>query len=150
MTRDQLAVYVARSLTGGIGKVPTYSAQATFPDVPADYWAFNEIEYCYARNLVYGYGDGYHPLDAVDRSQMAVFVARAVAGGDQALNSFVPPTNATFPDVPPTFWAYKYVEYCYAQGIVQGGTDGNYHPNELVTRAQMAVYIARAFGYTMQ
>jgi hypothetical protein len=41
-----------------------------------------------------------------------------------------------------------WVEYCYAQGIVQGYWDG-YHPEETVNRAQMAVYIQRAFQLPM-
>ena len=62
--------------------------------------------------------------------------------------SYVPPTTPSFQDVPTSFWAYKYVEYCKAQGYVQGYSDG-YHPEASVTRDQMAAYIARAFNYTM-
>jgi hypothetical protein len=65
-------------------------------------------------------------------------------GGDAAIPDPVPP--ATFPDVADTFWAYKQVEYCVGQGVVKGYDDGLYHPERVVTRDQMAVYIARAFG----
>jgi hypothetical protein len=43
------------------------------------------------------------------------------------------------------FWAYKHVEYCVENGVVQGYEDGCYHPEYVVTRDQMAVYVARAF-----
>jgi hypothetical protein len=33
-----------------------------------------------------------------------------------------------------------------SQGLVKGYDDGNYDPERPVTRDQMAVYIARAFG----
>jgi len=56
----------------------------------------------------------------------------------------VPP--ATFPDVPADFWSYKHIEYCVGHGVVQGYPDGTYQPLWPVTRDQMAVYIARAFG----
>jgi hypothetical protein len=65
-------------------------------------------------------------------------------GGDAAIPDPVPP--ATFPDVATTFWAYKQVEYCVGEGVVKGYDDGSYHPERQVTRDQMAVYIARAFG----
>ena len=52
----------------------------------------------------------------------------------------------TFPDVPDTFWAYRHIEYCVENGVVQGYDDGYYHPEITVTRDQMAVYVARAFG----
>ena len=51
----------------------------------------------------------------------------------------------SFPDVPTDSWAYKYIEYCYARGIVQGYWDG-FHPEGAVTRTSMAAFVARAFG----
>jgi hypothetical protein len=50
--------------------------------------------------------------------------------------------------VPAEHWAYKWVEYCHSRGVVQGYWDG-YHPDEVVNRAQMAVYVARAFDLPM-
>jgi hypothetical protein len=37
------------------------------------------------------------------------------------------------------------VEYCVEHGVVQGYEDGLYRPERVVTRDQMAVYVARAF-----
>ena len=73
---------------------------------------------------------------------MAVFIARAVAGGDA--NVPAGPAVATFNDVPTTHWAYRYVEYCFANGLVLGYDPYTYAPNVTVTRDQMAVFIARA------
>lgn len=79
----------------------------------------------------------------MDRAQMAVFIARAVAGGDAQ----VPPgpATATFPDVPPDFWAFKYIEFLAKRDVVRGFPDGLYHPELDVDRASMEVFIARAF-----
>ena len=84
VNRDAMAVYVARSLVGGI-TVPSGPAEGTFEDVP-DYdpgpahWAYDEIEYCVARSVVAGYDPThYRPDEAVTRDQMAVYVARAFA-----------------------------------------------------------------------
>ncbi|UCC69749.1 MAG: S-layer homology domain-containing protein [Armatimonadota bacterium] len=38
------------------------------------------------------------------------------------------------------------MEYCVGNGVVAGYEDGYYHPEFAVTRDQMAVYVARAFG----
>jgi hypothetical protein len=161
--RDQMAVYVARALAGGDQHVPSGPPQPTFPDVPDTgygpsgtdpFWAYDYIEYCYQEEVVQGYDDDlYHPERNVNRAQMAVYISRALVGGDQ----YVPtgPVEAHFPDVPNTgygpdgtepFWAYDYIEYCYQEGVVQGYDDDLYHPERIVTRAQMAVYVARAFG----
>jgi hypothetical protein len=147
VTRGQMAVYVSRALAGGDAYVPTGPATATFPDVPTGYWAFRYVEYCHDRGVVGGYADGYRPEEIVNRAQMAVYVSRAIAGGDGG----VPPGpgTASFPDVPTTQWAFRYIEYCKANGVVGGYPDGSYHPDEAVNRAQMAVYVARAFALPM-
>jgi len=149
VTRDQMAVYIARALVSpsGDAAIPDGPATPTFSDVPADHWAYKQIEYAVSRNVVEGYEDGtYQPASVVDRGQMAVYVARAMVAptGDAAIADPEPPP--TFPDVPPEFWAYRHVEYCVEQGVVNGYEDGLYHPEGVVTRDQMAVYIARAFG----
>jgi hypothetical protein len=150
VTRDQMAVYISRALAGGDAKVPTGPAIATFSDVPTDYWAFKYVEYAVSKAVVKGYSDGtYKPTEQVDRGQMAVFVARAIAtpsdGAD--LVNYTPPATATFPDVATSFWAYKYVEYIAqpSVGVTKGYPDGDYHPEYICTRDQMAVYVARAF-----
>lgn len=56
------------------------------------------------------------------------------------------PTTATFPDVPPSFWAFQDVEALAASGITEGQPDGNFHPTDPVTRAQMATFLCRALG----
>jgi hypothetical protein len=38
------------------------------------------------------------------------------------------------------------VQACVTHGVVNGYPDGTYHPERQVTRDQMAVYVARAFG----
>ncbi len=149
VTRDQMAVFIARALAGGDGSVPAGPATASFADVPTSFWAYKYIEYCVDpdQGVVQGFEDGsYQPNQAVNRGQMAAFIARAQAGGDG--NVPAGPVAASFPDVPTDFWAYRYVEYIADAGVTQGYPDGNYHPETIVTRDQMAVYISRAFGYT--
>jgi hypothetical protein len=155
VTRDQMAVYISRALAGGDDGVPTGPATATFPDVPTDYWAFKYVEYAVTENVVKGYSDGtYKPTDQVDRGQMAVFIARSIYTPTAArldLIGYTPPTTATFPDVPTSFWAYKYVEYIAqpAIAVTKGYPDGDYHPEYICTRDQMAVYVARALRLPM-
>jgi C1A family cysteine protease len=151
VTRDQMAVYISRALAGGESLVPPGPAAATFLDVPVGYWAFAHIEYAVANQVVTGYGDGcYQPGTAVDRGQMAVFIARAMADAADRpdLGFYDLPPAATFPDVPADFWACKYIEYLAgpSRAVVSGYTDGRYHPEYVCSRDQMAVFVARAFG----
>jgi len=83
----------------------------------------------------------------VKRDAMAVFVARALIGGVSVPSG---PAVGTFDDVPdydpgPAHWAYDAVEYCVSCNIVGGYTPTEYRPNVVVNRAQMAVFIWRAF-----
>jgi len=149
VTRDQMAVYISRGLAGGDVCVPTGPAEATFADVDTDHWAYDYVEYAAAQSVVAGYDDGsYHPEYEVTRDQMAVYVARAMVAptGEAALADYVPSDPRSFPDVATDFWSYRHIEYCVEQGVVNGYDDGYYHPETVVTRDQMAVYVARAFG----
>lgn len=150
VTRDQMAVYISRALAGGDALVPSGPTQPSFPDVPADHWAFKYVEFARSQQIVQGYPDGsYQPAVALDRGQMAVFIARAVATPTDRLDlaSYSPPTTATFADVPASFWSFKYIEYIAQPsiGVAHGYTDGLYHPEYLCSRDQMAVYIQRVF-----
>jgi hypothetical protein len=147
VTRGQMAVFVARGLAGGDEYVPDFTGTPTFPDVDAEHWALDYVEYVVEQNIVGGFEDGtYRPTEEVTRDQMAVFVARAmVAPNASVLDSYVPAAPRDFPDVTTDHWAYTYVEYCVEQGVVGGYLDGTYRPDTVVTRDQMAVYVARAF-----
>ncbi|MBN1459734.1 MAG: S-layer homology domain-containing protein, partial [Armatimonadetes bacterium] len=144
VTRDQMAVYIARSLSGGDEGVPEFEGTASFSDVPRSHWAIDYVEYAVDAQVVGGYEDGtYHPTQTVNRGQMAVFIARALAGSDDDVPEY---TGApSFPDVSSNFWAFRHIEYIRAAGVTQGFGDGLYHPEYPVTRDQMAVYVARAF-----
>ncbi len=53
--------------------------------------------------------------------------------------------SPTFADVPPTYWAWGFIEQLYTQGITGGCSSNplNYCPDAVVTRAQMAVFIEK-------
>lgn len=119
-----------------------------FPDVPYYHWAKEAVRAAVEAGIVSGYLDGlYHPERSVTRDQMAIFVSRALAGGDEAVPEPDPEAPPSFTDVPKDHWAYKYIEYAVAQRVVTGYGDGAYRPNATVGRAQMAVFIARSRGW---
>ena len=116
-----------------------------FSDISCDHWAADAIAACSEADIVRGYPDGsYRPSFAVSREQMAVYVSRALAGGDAAVPTG--PAAPNFPDVPADCVAYAYVEDAFANNIVFGYQDGLYHPDRTVDRGQMAVFIARGIA----
>jgi hypothetical protein len=118
-------------------------APGIFSDVPYWHWAKAYIEACYQAGIVAGFGGGiYGPSFPVTRDQMAVYISRALAGGDEHIPAG--PATSTFGDVPVDHWAYQWVEYAVANDIVAGYDDGTYRPAAEVDRGQMAVFVARA------
>ncbi len=149
VSRDQVAVYIARAVAGSDKLVPPGPIEASFRDVPAGHWAYRYVEYVKAMNIVTGFSDGsYRPADEVNRAEMSAFVARSIAlpTGDEGLRSYQPPANPTFSDLPADHWAFKYVEYLVEQRIAGGYPDSTFQPGNVCTRAEMAVYLARGFG----
>lgn len=147
-----MAVFIARAFVAPEGDAGLDSweppATPSFADVPTSYWAYQHIEYLKDQQVVGGYPDGYYrPGTTVTRDQMATYIARAIADprGEAGLAGYTPPETPSFSDLPTDHWAYKYVEYCADQGVVSGYPDGLYRPQRVVTRDQMAVYVARAF-----
>ncbi len=60
------------------------------------------------------------------------------------------PGVASFSDVPTSYWAFQWIEALKASGITQGVTPTTYEPESNVTRAQMAVFLAKALGLHWQ
>ena len=121
----------------------SFGSLVLFTDVPCGHWAVSAIAACHDAGIALGYPDGsYLPGGIITRGPMAVFISRALAGGD----ALVPagPDVASFTDVPTDSWLYNYVEYVKSSQIVQGYPDGSYQPDVDLDRGQMAVFIARA------
>ena len=57
-----------------------------------------------------------------------------------------PPQTATFEDVPTTDGAFAYVEALVASGITAGCGPAHFCPDAVLTRRQMAVFLAKALG----
>jgi hypothetical protein len=114
--------------------------------VPASYWAGDWIEQLHGDGVTSGCGASplvYCPEDAVTRAQMAIFLLRAKHGG-----TYTPPpvgSGTGFSDVPATHWAAAWIVQLAAEGITSGCAVGAYCPDDPVTRAQMAVFLAKTF-----
>ena len=105
-----------------------------FPDVPCDHWAVDYISAIKDAGITTGYPDGtFRPGEPVTRAQMAAFIIRAIEGEPTNYNS-----NPYFADVPPTHWAFKYIQRVKERNIAHGYPGNLYGPEDDVTREQMA------------
>jgi hypothetical protein len=141
VTRAQMAVFLEKGTH--------YPSAFSPPDVPptfndtAGHWAEDWIEALKSDGITSGCATGlYCPDSAVTRAQMAVFLLKAKHGA-----SYSPPAaTGTFADVPVGYWADKWIEQLAAEGITSGCATGLYCPENPVTRAQMAVFLVKAFS----
>ena len=160
---DSAGRIVTRSLgqNNQTGSVPSAGSKALFSpaqqsgpifsDVPSGYWAQAQIEGLYNLSILSACATGplqYCPANNLTRADAARDLLRAKYGG-----FYNPPTPASqrFTDVPPSHWAYNWIDKLAADGITGGCTPTTYCPNDSITRAQMAVFLLKAkhgAGYT--
>jgi hypothetical protein len=145
VTRDQMAVFLLRGIHGASYAPPGLGAGTGFGDVLPSYWSATFIKQLAAEGITSGCGNGnYCPENPVTRAQMAVFLLRSKYGA-----SYSPPgvgAGTGFGDVPPEYWAAAWIKQLVTEGITSGCGNGNYCPEQPVTRAQMAVFLVRTFS----
>ena len=136
--RQTMAVWTVRALDG---QDPAPIANSRFSDVAADSFHGPFIERMAELGVTAGCGDGttFCPDGTVTRDQMAVFLTRAF--------DLEPGPAPGFSDVAADAWYYNEVVALAASAITVGCGDGTtFCPDDTVTRAQMATFLARASG----
>lgn len=108
--------------------------------VPNRYYVF--IKYCYLNKLFYGISDTTFAPDATMTRAMFVTVLGRLAGVDVASYK-----TDKFKDVDQKALYAPYVAWATQNNIVQGYPDGNFGPDDPVTREQMCELIRRYAVY---
>jgi len=91
----------------------------------ADHWAKKAIGWALENHLINGHADGlFHPDEPVTRAQAA-----------KITYNFKPTTDTFryYVDVPWSYWAAAYI---YSNSYMTGFSDGLFHPDDYLTRAQ--------------
>jgi hypothetical protein len=137
-----LAVHPPRGAAlGTTDKVCASYAYHTFLDVPYNFFAWRFIEAVKNAGAMSPCSTGnFCPNGFVTRGSMAVFLLKAKDGGN-----YVPPacTTPTFADVPCSDPLAPWVEELVRRGVTAGCGNGNYCPNTVVNRNQMAVFLIK-------
>jgi len=172
--RDQMAIFIARSLAGSADGIPssgtfegagyncTAGGTSLFLDVaPTDAFC-RHVHYLAALGVTTGCQTAHYcPADEITRDAMASFIAKAAVapeGGAAVPISYTDPgtalsyscdassPNIHFTDVPPSNPFCKHIHYLWARGIVSGCTAAAYCPTQLVLRDAMAKFLSNGFG----
>ncbi len=113
---------------------------ANFLDVPNGHQFYSFVTTLVSNAITVGIGGGLYGVDqGTKRQQMAVFLLKAEHG----LCYTPPPCVGAFPDVPCPSTFADWIEALAAEGITTGCGGGNFCPQNLVTRRQMAVFLLK-------
>lgn len=115
-----------------------------------------DIEWLASQGITMGCGTRlFCPDRPVTRAEMSVLLTRARSGtpapspgglGAQApWDGLTGSGERVFSDVGPADWFAPHVEELAARGITVGYADGAYRPDRIVSRSEMAAFLARAF-----
>lgn len=148
-SRAQMPILVLKALEGPDYTPPVCIVGGPWPfdDVPLDSPACPWIQELAHRHMVSGCATNlYCPSDSVTRAQIAVFLLKALEGGD-----YTPPEcSSVFAAVPCSSVFAEWVEELYERGITSGCNADplEYCPARSITRAQISVLLSRTFDLT--
>lgn len=112
------------------------SSAPAFTDIKGN-WAESYITYLYSKGIVSGTGGNtFSPNKSLTRAEFIKFLVSTLGKVD-----LKEVKDGNFIDVPKDHWYTDYVNWAGAKGIVQGNEKGNFNPNEIINREQMAVMI---------
>ena len=126
--------------------LPRSFALRAFTDVTEADWYFDSSDRMVAAGILGTFagtgGTEFRPTLPILRSEMAEAVVRAHF---RLLGTGVPSRAClgSFPDVPCGHPQRLFVEWAKDLGIALGGTDGLFHPDSNLTRAEMAAFLDR-------
>lgn len=120
-----------------------YPPEYHFIDVPPEYWASSQVADLLALGIVAPEGTGgyyFKPSLVVTRKQLVTLFANYEKIDNAAY------TSRVFKDVEPEAWFGPACAWAAEAGIVSG-SDGNFFPDNNLTREQLAVFIKNYAAY---
>jgi len=129
-------VFLAVFLMLTCAPIPT---RAAYSDA-AGSWAAEVIQKASAYGLMEGYPDGRFGVgEQMKRCEFAAVVCRMFDW------IAVTPEEPTYPDCPPSHWAYTYIETLVSQGAAD--VKNAFRPEDYILRGEMAKILVLALGY---
>ena len=113
-----------------------------FTDVPKDVWYYNAVKYNFENKMILGTTDTtFEPEKNLTRGMLVTILHRMEGAPYE-------PGTSKFPDVQNTKeYYYVAVKWATAKNIVSGYENGNFGPNDPITREQLAVMLNKYCRY---
>ena len=124
----------------GSAKLEIVDNSKQFADVPATSWAADAVAFASSHELFNGASfTQFSPEQPMSRGMLAVVLHNLEGNPAQTL-------TGAFVDVDNSQWYAKGVAWAEAQGIIGGYGNGQFGPNDNITREQLAVMLWRYAG----
>ena len=131
--RQHLVLMIDRALQ------PTPIREAvSFTDVPKSHVNYEQITRLQRAGIVDGSNGEFRPNASITRAEMAKVMVMAFGLTSEGRSSFK--------DVAPSHWASEYISVLADNNIALGDENGNYRPNEYLTRAEFAALMYRVLS----
>ena len=120
------------------------SLELPFRDVRPEDWFYDDVRYVYESGLMNGTAEGLFSPDLFTSRAMIVTVLWRLSGSP-VVNYYMP-----FADVDQAAWYAEAVRWAASCGIVTGYDNGNFGPNDPITREQLAAILYRCAAYRQE
>ncbi|MCM3636526.1 S8 family serine peptidase [Sporosarcina luteola] len=131
ITRAEAAAIIGRALG-----YPEKATAVAFKDVSPTSFAGGYIQALKEEKILSGFKDGtFKPEQKVTRGEMAILISNAFKLKSDNVNRFT--------DSHPSMASYSAVNALVSAKITNGYTDGTFKPNDQMSRADFAVFLAR-------
>lgn len=119
-----------------------FTEEILYEDVPADAWFFSYVMEATDREIVKGYDDGFfRPEQTINLAEALKMITLVQGITPETLSE--PP----YEDVAVDAWFASYVGYSKSRHFIRAESDGYLHPDQAVTRGDLAEIMYR-FSYT--
>ncbi|WP_281974555.1 S-layer homology domain-containing protein [Halobacillus litoralis] len=140
--KNHFVWYPVETSEGKTGFMTSRYIKFSFSDVSDGYYASEEINYLYNRNIINGIPGGKFGIgDPLTRWQAVLLITRAnyTELGDSP--------DPGFSDVPQDYTYYEEIAAAVDEGLFEGTGDGKFKPGATLTRAEMAVVLQRLYEF---
>ncbi|MGY3413989.1 hypothetical protein ACVWY4_000154 [Bacillus mycoides] len=118
---------------------PVAAAGKSFPDVPADHWGIDSINYLTEKGAIAGNGTGmFEPEKEITRAEAATMMAKIL---NLPIEKDAKPSYTDSQD----HWATSIIAAVEKAGVVKGKGEGKFDPDGKIDRVSMAAMLVPAF-----
>lgn len=143
--------------TTASGTYLLWQEEKSFADVPTAHWAYREVHQLSALGIIQGMtDDNFQPDRQISRADYALLLVRmleqalsqqeqseAASQGEDGAAAQAVDQSVPFRDVTKEAYYYEELEKAYRYGIIRGGADGLFQPQQSISRQEMFVMTAR-------